>query len=251
MKPENVFSCSGTGKTRAIAHRAAGKATGAKRSNPFRNLRFRVKKFFQNSSTRAAGPGKPPGFTLVEMLVVVAIIAVLVALLFPLATGMINTAKRTKCVGNLRNVYIFLQAYAQDHESKMPDPGSNSYKQPGTNFTKAIEPYIPTVADRRVFYCPSHKLEDGSLYGYTDERWNTGGISYHYYSLSNNTVTPLRNMDRNMQLLMSDKFNNNADKPSVVTSSKGASCSHPDGLNILRLNGTVEFSKYGVDIRTW
>ena len=205
----------------------------------------------KNSSTHAAAPRKLPGFTLVEMLVVVAIIAVLVALLFPLATGMLNTAKRTKCVANLRNVYIYLQAYAQDHDYKMPDPGSNSYKQPGTNFTKAIEPYIPAVADRGVFYCPAHKLENGSLYGYTDERWNTGGISYHYYSLSNNTVDPLRNMDRNMQLLMSDKFNNNADKPTVVTSSKGANCSHPDGLNIMRLNGAVEFSKYGVDIRTW
>ena len=213
-----------------------------------------IKKFFQNSSTRAAAPRKLPGFTLVEMLVVVAIIAVLVALLFPLATGMLNTAKRTKCVANLRNTYIYLQAYAQDHENKMPDPGSNSYKQPGSNFTKAIEPYIPAVADRKVFYCPLHKGEkNGSLYAYeyTDQNWVTGGISYHYYSLSNNTVDPLRNMDKNMQLLMSDKFNNNADKPSVVTSSKGASCSDPNGLNLLRLNGTVEFSKYGVDIRTW
>ena len=212
-----------------------------------------IKKFFQNSCTRV-GPPKLPGFTLVEMLVVIAIIAVLATLLFPLATGMINSAKRTKCVGNLRNIYIYLQAYAQDHDNKMPDPGSNSYKQPGTNFTKAIEPYIPTVADRRVFYCPSHKGEkNGSLYAYayTDQNWNTGGISYHYYSLSNNTVDPLRNMDKNMQLLMSDKFNNNADKPSVVTSSKGASCTHADGLNLLRLNGAVAFSKYGVDIRTW
>lgn len=193
------------------------------------------------------------GFTLIELLIVIAIVAILSALTFPLVAEMLNTSKRTKCMGNLRNIYVYLQAYAQDHDNKMPDPGS-SYKQPGSNFTKAVEPYIATVADRKVFYCPAHKGEkNGSLYSYeyTDQNWNTGGISYHYYSLSNNTVDPLRNMDKNMQLLMSDKFNNNADKPTVVTSSKGAGCTHPDGLNLLRLSGAIEFSKYGADIRTW
>ena len=63
-----------------------------------------IKKFFQNSSAHTAKPRTTRGFTLVELLVVVAIIAVLVALVFPLATGMINTAKRTKCVGNLRKL---------------------------------------------------------------------------------------------------------------------------------------------------
>ncbi len=192
-------------------------------------------------------------FTLIELLVVVAIIALLAALAIPAVGGAINSARRTQCVGNLRSIYTYLQAYAQEHNGQMPPPGS-SFKQPGANFTKSIEPYIPTIADRKVFYCPAHKGEkNGSLYTYTytDTRWNTGGISYHYYSLSNNEVDPLRNLDKNMQLLMSDKFNNDADKPSVVTSSKGASCTHPDGLNLLRLNGAVEFSKYGVDIRTW
>ena len=223
-----------------------------------------IKNFFQNSLTRAAGARKLPGFTLVELLVVVAIIAVLVALVFPLATGMINTAKRTKCVGNLRNVYIFLQAYAQEHENKMPDPPASYQNAAVTNLLKSVEPYIPSLADRRVFYCPAHKMENGALYDYTDEHWNTGGISYQYYCLSNKAVAitnadstittyglPLRNMDRNMQLLMSDKFNNNAGKPSPVTSSKGACCTHPDGLNLLRLNGAIEFRKYGEDIRTW
>ena len=223
-----------------------------------------IKKFFQNSSAHTAKPRTTRGFTLVELLVVVAIIAVLVALVFPLATGMINTAKRTKCVGNLRNIYIYLQAYAQEHENKMPDPPAFYQNAAVTNLLKSLEPYIPTEADRRVFYCPANKLDDGSLKVYGITNWNAGDIGYQYYSLSNKAVTitnadstittyglPLRNMDRNMQLLMSDKFNNNADKPSVVTSTKGASCTHPDGLNLLRLNGAVEFSKYGVDIRTW
>ena len=192
----------------------------------------------------------PTGFTLIELLIVVAIIAILATIAFPVVGGIIDTSKRTKCMGNLRSIYTYLQAYAQDNNGQMPKPGT-SFKQPGTNFTKSLEPYIPTKADRKVFYCPSHKRDDGSLYAYTDTRWNTGGISYHYYSLSNNEVDPLRNLDKNMQLLMSDKFNNDANNPAPVDSSTKSICTHPDGLNLMRLNGSIEFSKYGVDIRTW
>lgn len=192
-------------------------------------------------------------FTLIELLVVVAIIALLAAISIPAIGSAINSARRTKCMGNLRNIYTYLQAYAQEHNGQMPPPGG-SYKSPGSNFTRALNPYLPQESDRKVFYCPAHKGEkNGSLYTFTynSTNWDSGDISYHYYSLSNNEVDALRNTDKNKQLLMSDKFNDNANKPSVVTSSKGASCSHPDGLNLMRLNGTIEFVKYGVDIRTW
>ena len=194
-----------------------------------------------------------PAFSLVELLVVVAIIAVLAAIAIPVTSNVINAANRSKCMSNLRTIYTYLQAYAQEHNMQMPVPGS-SYKSPGVNFTKSLEPYIPTVADRKVFYCPAHRGEkNGSLYvyGYTDANWNTGGISYHYYSFSNKVGIPLRMMDKGTQLLMSDKFNNNANNPIPVDSSFKATCTHPDGLNLMRLNGAIEFSKYGVDIRTW
>lgn len=207
---------------------------------------------------RPSAHGGYRGFSLIELLVVVAIIALLAVIAIPVTGNAIKAANRAKCMGNLRTIYTYLQAYAQEHNGQMPEPSitqGSSYKQPGTNFTLALSPYIPTVADRRVFYCPAHKGEQsGSLfpYTYTDTRWNTGGISYHYYSLSNNNSgIPLRVTDANDQLLMSDKFNNDANKPSVVTSSKGADCTHPDGLNLMRLNGSIEFSKYGVDISTW
>lgn len=205
--------------------------------------------------TRGRTNFTPGAFTLIELLVVVAIIAILAAIAIPAVGGAINAAKRTKCASNLHNIYLYLQAYAQEHNGQMPVPSitqGSSYKSPGTNFTKALTPYIPTVADRKAFYCPAHKMDNGSLYAYTDTHWNTGGISYHYYSLSNNnTGIPLRVTDNNRQLLMTDKFNYDADNPRPVDSSTKQICTHPEGLNLMRLDGSIEFSKYGVDIRTW
>lgn len=196
---------------------------------------------------------RPSGFTLIELLVVIAIIAVLAAIAIPIITNVINAANRTKCMSNMRSIYTYLQGYAQEHNGQMPMPGS-SYKSPGVNFTKSLEPYIPTLGERKVFYCPAHKGEKKGVlypYVYTDANWNTGGISYHYYSFSNKVGIPLRVMDAGNQLLMSDKFNNSANNPIPVDSSTKKICTHPDGLNLMRLNGAIEFSKYNKDIRTW
>ncbi len=51
-------------------------------------------------------PNKRKGFTLVELIAVIAIIGVLAALLFPTVTGIQNRAKRTQASSNLRQVTL-------------------------------------------------------------------------------------------------------------------------------------------------
>jgi prepilin-type N-terminal cleavage/methylation domain-containing protein/prepilin-type processing-associated H-X9-DG protein len=66
-------------------------------------------------------PGiQTPAFTLVELLVVVAIIAILASLLMP-ALGHARTAARTVlCVGNLRQQYLGFTQFADDHQGTVP-----------------------------------------------------------------------------------------------------------------------------------
>src|SRR6187397_1159061 len=54
-----------------------------------------------------------PAFTLVEMLVVVAIVAILIALLMPLLGRAREHAHRVKCAANLRSMGQALTAYTQ------------------------------------------------------------------------------------------------------------------------------------------
>ena len=54
------------------------------------------------------------GFTLIEMIVVIAIIAVLIALVAPLMTRYIGTAKQTKADAAAKSLYTAAQAYVAE-----------------------------------------------------------------------------------------------------------------------------------------
>lgn len=59
---------------------------------------------------------KPRGFTLIEMLVVIAILAVLGAILAPHARQGIEAGRRALCSGNLREMQIAFDSYLTDHD---------------------------------------------------------------------------------------------------------------------------------------
>jgi prepilin-type N-terminal cleavage/methylation domain-containing protein len=70
---------------------------------------------------------KPVGaFTLVELLVVIAVIALLAAILLPVLSRAKAKALQTQCLSNFKQTGIALQMFVDEHNDQLPPGGTNS-----------------------------------------------------------------------------------------------------------------------------
>jgi len=91
-------------------------------------------------------------FTLVELLVVIAVIAVLAALLLPVFAGAREKGRQTACASNQRSLGLAILLYCQDHDERLP---LAAYATGGFDFAtwhNLVEPY---VRSRETVFCPS------------------------------------------------------------------------------------------------
>lgn len=114
-----------------------------------------------------------PGFTLVEILVVLAIIGILSAILFPVFGRVREEGRATVCLSNLKQLGLSLEMYTQDtngrypmnrfadyaHEptgclSTPPDPPASGLAGSSWNWKRALLPYLK---DQQIFECPSNE----------------------------------------------------------------------------------------------
>ena len=59
-------------------------------------------------------------FTLVELLVVIAVIALLMGILMPALSKVKKVAKATTCRTNVRQWGLIFKLYGEDHDAKLP-----------------------------------------------------------------------------------------------------------------------------------
>lgn len=99
---------------------------------------------------------KKQGFTLIELLVVIAIIAILAAILFPVFAKARETAKRSACLSNMKQMASAWIMYSDDYDGACPSlmlpAGRGMYADKCTSWMEEMYPYIKSYA---VFGCPS------------------------------------------------------------------------------------------------
>jgi len=122
-----------------------------------------------NSSRRAA-------FTLVEMLIVISIIGLLAALLFPVFARVRESARATSCSSNLRQLGLAFAQYTQDYGNRYPGTGAyQKWGSPSAWVGGTTDKPIADITDQKPipdaanasgtgFYSAS--VEKGSLFPY-------------------------------------------------------------------------------------
>lgn len=89
----------------------------------------------------------PRAFTLVELLVNVAIIAILLSVLLPVVTLAREKVRAYSCLSNLRQIGLASTMYAQDNDERFASPGWNAYDW----LPDRHQPYLHSW---RVWVCP-------------------------------------------------------------------------------------------------
>jgi len=101
--------------------------------------------------SRVMAQGDSRGFSLIELLVALSIVAILAALLFPTFASARRNAHMTECASNLHQIGIALKVYSGDWDGRYPPNNVNMLKVRKQLVWELLTPY---TQNSQIFHCP-------------------------------------------------------------------------------------------------
>ena len=122
------------------------------------------------------------GFTLVELLVVIGIIALLISMLLPALNRARDAAKTAVCLSQLRQIGIASVLYAGDHRDYLVPSFTLPATPDGDRIHQFLAKYVPNTAGSTVWTCPN------AIPGVNEEFPMTYGANQSVHVFMNNTL---------------------------------------------------------------
>lgn len=207
--------------------------------------------------------GKKRGFSLIELLIVIAIIAILAAMLLPALNKARESARKSQCLANLKQLGFAAISYSGDNndfilparEGLSGDTSTKFWYKQGRDVTKGfISPYLsmPEYASSRggVFSCPSDPITSfatglGTWQCYAP----VYGVSYSRNSTADTwttkywKMTQVRYPSRTPIFLEASNHNGT----NALTYSSNWEARHALSINIATLDGSATNNRTGVE----
>lgn len=142
------------------------------------------------ASSRVLYKTRLASFTLIELLTVMAIIAILAALTLGAASGVMNKAARSRAAGEIQGMSTALESYKTDNGAYPTVNVATGFVMPGTLVTNsAADPYHATTLDgTMVDYQNNSQVLYLALSGQTNFIDNPGAGVKSYMSFKRNQV---------------------------------------------------------------
>ena len=137
---------------------------------------------------------KRHGFTLTEMLVIMAIVLILIALLLPGIEAARNAMGLAVCTDNLRKIYFGFMTFVEDHGAfpavqgvVVPPDSHNSFQ----GWPRLIAPYLNN--EKNIFQCPGDPIKRWPFYS-SRSRYTSYGYPFRTFAITVSTPDGGRNI---------------------------------------------------------